>query len=87
MALRLVGLRAAYWFSVALGALGMCIAALFILLSRKQEGTGNAEKPAGVQLAGPKSGEQSPESVVTPMMSSDALSTHQAAGDSSGPWI
>ncbi|KAK3944373.1 MFS general substrate transporter [Diplogelasinospora grovesii] len=35
---RLQGLRAAYWFAVGLGGLGMLIAALFILVARPEEG-------------------------------------------------
>ena len=74
VAVRLVGLRAAYWFSVALGVMGMCIAALFVLLSRNGERSpGGMDNKPGIQLVKIKSGEQSPESTATPMMSSDVL--------------
>lgn len=35
--IRLVGIRAAYWFSVALGALGMLVAALFLLVLQRRK--------------------------------------------------
>ncbi|KAK1751400.1 MFS general substrate transporter [Echria macrotheca] len=37
VAVRLIGLRYAYWFAVALGGLGMLIAAMFILVQKAEE--------------------------------------------------
>lgn len=48
MALRLVGLRAAYWFAVALGALGMFVAFIFIIVvERRKKAQKEATPPAG----------------------------------------
>jgi len=46
VAIRLVGLRTAYWFAVALGAVGMLIAGLFILV-QSAEATRKAKQEGG----------------------------------------
>lgn len=46
--IRLYGLRSAYWFSVALGALGMIIAALFIFVQRAEKASRETIRRNGI---------------------------------------
>ena len=47
VAVRLVGLRSAYWFAVALGGLGMFIAAMFIMVQKAEVKKVDSEKGEG----------------------------------------
>ncbi|KAK3339729.1 major facilitator superfamily-domain-containing protein [Lasiosphaeria hispida] len=76
VAVRLQGLRAAYWFSVALGGLGMLIAALFILVQNAEKAAEKA-KEADAERRGsatdesekPSAGWSTPVSPSTPRLS------------------
>ncbi|KAH8881482.1 hypothetical protein GQ53DRAFT_754311 [Thozetella sp. PMI_491] len=84
VAIRLVGLRAAYWFSVALGGVGLCIATLFILLSVKRDSTPEVDdKGRQAQVHNTKKGGISPQSASPPAMSKEELAAPAAAHSNS----
>ncbi|KAK3358387.1 MFS general substrate transporter [Lasiosphaeria ovina] len=71
IAVRLAGLRAAYWFAVGLGGLGMLIAGLFILVQRSERpGKGGAQEERESDSADNGSSAQDwTGSMPTPLMS------------------